>query len=128
MKYVFTAVLSPEEGRYNVSFPDLPGCLTSGDDLPDAIEMAEDALNLWLTEAEESGDPIPEPSVQVAVPPGARTTLIRADTDEYRKLMSNLSVRKNVSIPAWLATIAEKKNINFSQTLQEALKRELHLV
>lgn len=128
MKYVFTAILEPENEKYLVSFPDLPGCNTFGDDLADAIEMAEDALNLWLTDAEESGDPIPQPSANVAVPSGARSTLIRADTGEYRKLMSNLSVRKNVSLPAWLATAAEKRNINFSQTLQDALKRELNLV
>lgn len=127
MKYVYTAILEPDGSQYNVSFPDIPECVTCGDNLTDAISMAEDALSLWLTEAEESGDRIPVPSESVPVPEGSRSTLICADTEAYRKKTSAESVRKNVTLPAWLASLAEKQNINFSQTLQNALKRELNI-
>lgn len=43
-KYVFPAVFELEDGLYNVLFPDLPGCYTCGNDLADALYMAEDAL------------------------------------------------------------------------------------
>lgn len=45
--------------------------------------------------------------------------------DEYRKKHNNKSIKKTLTIPAWLNTIAEKENVNFSQVLQEALKEKL---
>ena len=48
-----------EDNVYIVTFPDIPSCFTSGDTLEEAIEMAEDVLNLMLWDMEESGTPIP---------------------------------------------------------------------
>lgn len=40
----YPAIFTPEEdGRYSVSFPDLPGCNTFGDNLENAYDMAFDA-------------------------------------------------------------------------------------
>ena len=44
---------------------------------------------------------------------------------KYVKESKNQIVRKNVSIPSWLNEMAKKNNINFSNTLQKALKQEL---
>ena len=41
-KYVYPAVFTQEEKGFSVWFPDLEGCYTCGDDLNDAIRMAED--------------------------------------------------------------------------------------
>ena len=49
------------EGTWFVSFPDLPGLLTDGETLPLALEHAEEARELYLTTALETGAPIPEP-------------------------------------------------------------------
>jgi DNA-binding transcriptional MerR regulator len=50
----YRAVLTPdlEAGGYTVEVPELPGCLTEGDDLTDAKRMAKDAIELWLSVAE----------------------------------------------------------------------------
>ena len=50
-----------DEGGYVVSFPDLKGCLTSGETFEDAVRNAEDAKREWLTAAMESGVEIPVP-------------------------------------------------------------------
>lgn len=50
-----------EEGGYTVSYPDLPGCLTCGETLEDAIANAEDAKKEWLYGTLEDGRTIPEP-------------------------------------------------------------------
>lgn len=50
-----------DEGGYIVSFPDLPGCLTSGESIAKAVENAEDAKREWIAAAIENGYPIPEP-------------------------------------------------------------------
>ena len=50
-----------EEGGYAVSIPDLPGCISQGDTVEEAMEMIRDAQRGWLTVALEHGDPVPMP-------------------------------------------------------------------
>ena len=99
MKYVYPAILTPEEHGYSVAFPDLPGCYTCGDDLPDALHMAEDALSGYLARAEEMRRAIPAPSrpdaVQVAE--GEFLTLVCADTEAFRR--RNNDARRSLTNP-----------------------------
>jgi predicted RNase H-like HicB family nuclease len=63
--YYYPATLVPHPlhpGRYDVTFVDLPGCVSSGDTLVDALRMAQEALTLHLGAMLEDGDPIPAPS------------------------------------------------------------------
>lgn len=67
-KLSYPAVFHPEaNGAYSVDFPDLLGCVTEGDTLSEAVEMAEDAIALYLQSLEEDGEPYPEPSRQTAI-------------------------------------------------------------
>ena len=50
---------------------------------------------------------------------------VYADTDAYRKKNDARAVKKTLSIPSWLNTMAEEAGVNFSQILQEALKARL---
>lgn len=126
-KYVFPAIFEPEDGLYNVSFPDLPGCYTCGDNLADAMHMAEDALGGYLSRAEEKGEAIPASSDMAAVdrPESGFVSLILTDTAAYRRAHSSRAVKKTLTIPEWLNTAAEERSVNFSQVLQEALKEQL---
>lgn len=127
MKYVYPAVLVPDGDGYYVYFPDLENCFTQGDDLCDAVEMAQDVLNLMLMTMEDDKLPIQAASAvaDVQCEEGAIVTLVSADTTEYRKKYGNYAVKKTLSIPAWLNTLAEEKGVNFSATLQEALRAKL---
>ena len=61
----YTATLTPYEddsGRYGVTFVDLPGCVSVGENLDDALRMAAEALSLHVGSMLEDGDPIPRPS------------------------------------------------------------------
>jgi len=125
MKYTYSAVFTPEEnGLFNVNFPDLKNCYTSGDDIADAIYMAQDVLCLTLYDMEQDNIPIPKPSK----PQDIKTTneqfasVIAVDTETYRRFYENKSVKKTLTIPMWLNERAEKENINFSQILQQGLK------
>lgn len=129
-KYVYPAVFTHEEdGSYSINFPDFESCYTSGETLADGIAMAEDALCLVLYDMEEKGAMIPAASDLNAVPHGEHelVTLISCDTIEYRKFYNNKAVKKTLTIPAWLNTMAERQGINFSTVLQKALQQELHL-
>lgn len=128
MKYVYPAIFEDDEGKVGVTVPDIPSTFTFGDDMADAISMAEDVIAMMLVlDYEDEGKPAPEPS---SVKDIERTTdgvvsLVMADTDEWRKRADSRAVKKTLSIPSWLNRKAEKASINFSQVLQDALCQKL---
>ena len=127
MKYTYSALIREDSGTFYVSFPDLSGCVTTGHDLSDAIEQATDALSAWLCVAEDEKLDIPEPSKQDEIKrnTGDYLAIISADTLKYRAATDTRAVRKNVSLPAWLARLADQRRLNCSQILQEALLSKL---
>ena len=130
MKYVYTAIFTPEaEGGYSVAFPDVDGCYTQGEDLAEAVFMAEDALALTLYSLEEDGKdtPTPTPLNEIKASETDVITLVKADTMEYRKMYNSKAVKKTLTIPGWLNEQAERSNVNFSKLLQDALMSELHI-
>ena len=91
--------------------------------MADAILMAEDAASGWVLDELEEGNPVPPASVMGPVTPdaGGFVSLLTLDMDAYAEKYGSKSVRKNLTIPAWLNTFAEKHHINFSQVLTDAL-------
>jgi antitoxin HicB len=61
-KYEYTIILHPdaEEGGYTVTVPALPGCVTQGETLEEAIAMAKDAIRLYIETLIDEGGSIPE--------------------------------------------------------------------
>ena len=49
-----------EEGGYTVIVPALPGCISYGEDVDDAIAMAKEAIELYIEELKDRGEPIPD--------------------------------------------------------------------
>lgn len=127
MKYAYPAIFTPIPEGFDVQIPDLPGCRTFGRDLPDSILMAEDALAMWLWDAEEQSEAIPAPSPQLNCAEPQFVSLIVADTDAYRKEHDARAVKKTLTLPRWLNTQAERANAPFSQILQEGLKKYLNI-
>lgn len=127
MLTVYPAVFTKEEIGYSVSFPDLDGCFTEGDTLEEAVEMAQEALGLYLISQEERNIPIPKASDSTAIKhsDGEIISLVSTPMERYRR--KNKAVKKTLTIPQWLNDEAESRHINFSSVLQNALKRELNL-
>lgn len=127
MKLVYPAVFTPciEKEGYTVEVPDLPGCVTEGKDLVDAIEMGVDAASGWVLGELEEGNNIPAPSLRKEniklEDPESFVSMLVLDMDVYAEKYGDKTVRKNITIPAWLNTYGEKNNINFSRVLQDAL-------
>ena len=113
---------------YYVYVPDLD-ISTQGTDMSNAIEMARDVIQLEIVTLEDRKEPVPKPgSVKADVLKGDILSYVDIDSDKYRIILKNLSVKKNCTIPQWLAEEAEKAGINFSRTLQEALLAKLKTV
>ena len=125
MKLAYPALFSPWDSGdgYTVEFPDLPGCVTEGASLAEATEMAQDAASGWVLGELEDGNGIPPASSPASLShaPDEFISVVVLDMDAYAEKYGSKAVRKNLTIPAWLNTFAEKQNINFSQVLTDAL-------
>jgi predicted RNase H-like HicB family nuclease len=126
--YFYPAIFTYDENDkcYMVDFIDLKGCSTFGKSLDEAYLMAQDALGLYLSDLEE----FPKPTIpynKIKLNSNQFISLIEINLLEYRKKYSNIAVKKTLTIPTWLNTIAERNDINFSQLLQKALKNELNI-
>ncbi len=129
MKLVYPANFYYEkEGGYSVEIPDLLACVTQGDTLEEAMEMAQDAALGWILTAIEEEEEIPKPSQieQIKIEGEGFKTLLLLDIDQYsKKYGTKKSVKKTLTIPEWLNKRAEKVGINFSQVLQESLLNKI---
>ena len=128
MKNVYPVVLIPDGKGYTVDIPDFD-IMTQGGSIPEAIEMARDAISLMGVQYQDDGKPLPAASSLASVSKGSDDTVTLVDVDfaSYRKMLENRAVRKNCTIPGWLNEKAEAAHINFSAVLQEALKSKLNL-
>ncbi|MCM1329295.1 MAG: type II toxin-antitoxin system HicB family antitoxin [Ruminococcus sp.] len=131
MKACYPVILNKcDDGSgYLVTIPDFDNN-TFGKDVNEAIFMARDAVNLLCLTYEEEKWDLPAPSEISEIKTENESdivTLVDADTDEYRRMLDNRAVRKNCTIPSWLNDMAVKANINFSATLQNALKEQLNI-
>ena len=112
MKYVYPAIFyAAKEGGYCIDFPDVDGAGTQADTLYKAMEMAEDALCGIMVMYEDflmgrNGFPMknrivaPTPIEKIKAEPdeystSAFVTLIKADTDNYRRQLAEMQIREN---------------------------------
>lgn len=128
MKLVYPALFTPYEdntGGYVVEFPDLPGCVTGGDDMAEALFMAEDAASGWVLTELEDGKPVPKTTAlqDIKAEPGQFVSLVALDMDAYAAKYGNNAVKKTLTIPAWLNTFVEQHGISCSKVLQDALSK-----
>lgn len=122
---IYPAVFTPEEKGYTVYVPDL-GIGTQGDDLGEAIMMARDAIGITIVDMEDDDETVPAPSQEkIRLEGNQFINYIDIDILEYRKRSDIKAVKKNCTIPYYLAKAADKAAVNYSKLLQEALRQEL---
>lgn len=140
MLSIYPACFFKEDTGYSVVFPDLNHLATCGDTLEEAIEMAVDCLAGYLYTLKKEHQEAPKPSDMSSIDPAAIAAdldlptgeafvnMVSVDVNDYAKAHFERSVKKTLTIPAWLNDAALEKNINFSQVLQEALKEKLRAI
>lgn len=113
-------------GIYTVTFPDVPGAISEGNSVAEAMEKGSEALGLMLYDETV----LPKVSNVKKIEsdnPDCIVTLISSNLTEASKNVKKPTVKKNTSIPGDLAQKAEEAGINFSQTLTDALRQKLNL-
>ena len=125
MKLIYPAVFYPckEKEGYTVIVPDLPGCVSEGDNLADAILMGTDAASGWVLDELEDGKQLPVASspADIDVDEGGIINLLVLDMDSYAEKYGEKAVRKNISIPSYMNTYVERNDISLSQLVQETI-------
>ena len=126
MRTAYPIVITPEaEGGYVVYVPDLK-INTQGETVAECMYMARDAISLWGICEQDMGRQIPPASEKLPECAGNEmATFVDVDFDAYRRTYEQRTVRKNVTLPAYLNELAEAAHVNFSQVLQEGLKQRL---
>lgn len=125
--YEFPAIFHYEENSVGIEFPDLPGCLPCAETPEKAFHVAKEALGLHLWGMEKDNDVIPEPTpvASLHVEDNCALAMIDVFMPIVREKLNKKTVKKTLSIPAWLNAEAEAVSINFSQVLQDALIAKL---
>lgn len=136
MKQVYPVIFTQLDDKKHtvlIEVPDLE-ILTEGFGMPNAIEMARDAIGLKVITMEDQKEKIPNPRMikeidalqgTFAQEGESSVSMVDVDFAEYRRRMDNKTVRRNVTLPNWLNQEAEKAHINVSGVLQEALMLKL---
>ena len=121
--YVYPAIFDYAEDGISISFPDLPGCFSCAWSDEEALRMAREALGGHISCLEDDGDDIPEPTSMwnIAVESNQRIVLIEVYMPLIRESIDSKSVKKTLTIPAWMDEAAKANNINFSKLLQNSI-------
>lgn len=126
MLFVYPAIFHKEDDAYWVEFPDLEGCQTYGTTLNETIEYAQEALMGYVLTLLEMNQPLAQPSElsSILCDENSFTSLVTCNINQYK---DTKSVKKTLTIPAWLNERAIAMGINFSQVLQEALLSKIQI-
>jgi len=122
MEYVYPAIFHRNEDEsYTIVFPDLPGCISEGKTLGNAMYMAQSALTQWIGYLTDKKQDIPNasPSEKIKVPKGDFVNLIRAE------IKNTQAVKRTVSIPKWMDDKVVQSGLSLSRVLQDALREKL---
>lgn len=123
-EYVYPAIFHPnEDGTFTVTFPDLPGCISEGKTLGNAMYMAQAAISQWVEYLTDKKQGIPSAS---------DLKNIKTETDEFVNLIraevrDNHAVKRTVSIPKWMDDRVVEAGLSLSRVLQDALKDRLNV-
>ena len=122
MEYVYPAIFHKNEDEsYTVIYPDLPGCISEGKNLANALLMAQSALKQWIGYLVDKEQEIPSPSAleDIKTSTGELVNLICAEVKDGR------AVKRTVSIPKWMDDKVVQSGLSLSRVLQEALTEKL---
>lgn len=127
MNIYYTVLVKPYDEGFLTRVPDVPGCVTGGQTLDEAIAMTRDALCGCLCVYEDEGVELPPRCSPSELTPeiGEFAVMVGVDLLRWRMENDTRAVRKNVSMPAWMASMADQRGLNCSQVLQEALRQRL---
>ena len=128
-KLTYLAVFEADEKPgYSVYFPDIPGCVSCGDNLDHAMQMAKEALALHIYGMEKDGEAPPKRTDNISdINKGDMVVPVSVFPDMVKDEIKNRREKTTVTIPHWLKIAAEAEGLNYSRLLEAALKEKLEI-
>lgn len=128
----YYAVFTRTDEAVEVHFPDLKGCVTFGDTMEEAFEMAIDVLAGWLQESEPQFVKAPSDFETIKSHYfGKNVFVMRIPVDDRIKRKYEEKQRLNISLPASVVNqidkAAKERGINRSEFIADAATKELNL-
>ena len=125
-KITYLAVFEKTKTGFSVYFPDVPGCISTGNDFSHAMRMAEEALGLHLYGIEKDGKALPKRTDKISdLEKGDIVAAVSVFPTLVKDEIENRRERTAVTIPRWLKTAAEAEKLNYSRLLEAAIKEKL---
>jgi predicted RNase H-like HicB family nuclease len=126
-KLTFLAVFEIDENPgISVFFPDVPGCVSCGDNFDHALKMAKEALALHIYGMEKDGEVPPERIDKIPeISAGDMVVPVTIYPDIVKDEINNRREKTTVTIPHWLKVAAEAEGLNYSRLLETAIKETL---
>ena len=124
MEYVYPAIFhANDDGSYTITYPDLPGCISEGKSLVNAVYMAQSALLQWIEYLIDKNQALPHATdmKSIGASNGEFVNLIRADVRDNR------AVKRTVSIPKWMDDRVAESKISLSRVLQDTLSQRFQV-
>lgn len=128
--YIYPAIIKKLGDKdYNIRFKDFENIISCGESIDEAYNMAEDALKLEIFDlySDKLEIPIATDITDIEVESDETLILVKVNMKNILKQYDNKAIKKTLTIPSWLNKLAEEKKINFSQVLQDALKKILDI-
>lgn len=128
---VYPVILTYEDNLIYVGVPDLKidNYASYGETFEEAIQSAKEMITLHLCDFEEEGTDFPKRSeirsLKGKLQDNQEVIYVNLWLPYEKSLVKIEYKKKTLSIPVWLDLLATNKNLNFSQILQTALKKEL---
>jgi len=122
MEFVYPAVFHQnEDDSFTITYPDLPGCISEGKNLANALFMAQSALKQWIGYLSDKELEVPAASTldKIKISKGELVNLICAEVKDSK------AVKRTVSIPKWMDEKVTQSGLSLSRVLQDALMERL---
>ena len=127
-KITYLAVFEKSKTGFGVYFPDIPGCVTCGDDFNHSLRMAEEVLGLHLYGMEKDSEPFPPRTDNIPeLGSGDIVAAVSVFPALVKDEMENRREKTSVTIPRWLKVAAEAEGLNYSRLLETAIKETLNI-
>jgi len=127
--YTYAAILDfSDKDAIDITFPAFDG-MTCATPEEDYVEAAQDWLALTILDMEESGEnpPADVRAEDISLETHQKLVYINVWMPYHRSKVKETYTKKTLTIPVWLDLLAKQNNVNFSETLVNALKAKLGL-
>ena len=126
-KLIYPCVVRKEDDIYYANFPDFNGCFTDAESIDELFANTKEVLNGVIFTMLKNKMDLPAASENIKLEEGEFLILVESPVGVIKDRINNMAVKKTLTLPAWMNEMAMEHDINFSQVLQEGLKRELNI-